>query len=214
MQEDPNLVNKRNAKNTESENKEPLSLEGMGSEPLFNEDQPTTSKDQPTTSKEQPTPSRECLSEPTKRKLQLSTPIAFCKKKSCSTPVGNDINSAIEKLDDISKRAASISAPAPAEDCFDHFGRCVASLLRSLPQDRSFPLQASIISMILEPSPSSISHINTEPHSLNSNYSSDSKTTRYGPPSVENTSTQDSVFSQTNMDEDFIAELSSAISNY
>ncbi|XP_072383246.1 uncharacterized protein [Diabrotica undecimpunctata] len=90
-----------------------------------------------------------CQSVSLKRKIEPSTPTTSHKQKLCSVPAGNDVNSAVEKLDDSSKRPANVSVPT--EDCFDHFGKYIASLLRTLPEARSFQLQSEIVSLILKP---------------------------------------------------------------
>lgn len=55
----------------------------------------------------------------------------------------NVIMSAMEKLENISQRAAS------KEDNFDHFGRYVASLLRTLPAESALMLQQESVTRIL-----------------------------------------------------------------
>ncbi|XP_050509237.1 uncharacterized protein LOC126886376 [Diabrotica virgifera virgifera] len=85
-----------------------------------------------------------------KRKIEPSTPTIFRKQKLSSIPAENDVNSSTEKLDDVRKRPANDSVST--EDCFDHFGKYIASLLRTLPEERSFQLQSEIVSLILKPS--------------------------------------------------------------
>ena len=60
----------------------------------------------------------------------------------------NSINSAMLELKEL-KRANNFSSIK--EDCFDHFGRYVASLLRNLPSQTAFELQQEVINIILQP---------------------------------------------------------------
>ncbi|CAH1367832.1 unnamed protein product [Tenebrio molitor] len=89
--------------------------------------------------------SREELSQ--KKTLQPDNPTTSQIKKMRSKTVA-DRGSPMEKLDEISKKAAS---NAQQLDCFDHFGNYIASLLRSLSENRSSHLQAEIVALILKP---------------------------------------------------------------
>ncbi|XP_071051372.1 uncharacterized protein [Onthophagus taurus] len=137
----------------------------------LNEEQPSTSKE------------TQCQNDSLKRKFLHTSTTTPRKKKLCSTPAG-DINSAIDKLDDISKRAANASVSK--EDCFDHFGKYIASLLRTLPLDRSPQLQSEIVSMILKPTIPTYSILSSA-YSQNSNFITNSTTNsesiQSGPPS-------------------------------
>ncbi|KRT85895.1 Myb/SANT-like transcription factor [Oryctes borbonicus] len=63
----------------------------------------------------------------------------------CDIGCSTDVTLTISKLDEISRRVASVTNM----DSFDHFGRYIASLLRNLPQDRSSQLQSDIVAMVL-----------------------------------------------------------------
>ncbi|KAL3269836.1 hypothetical protein HHI36_008894 [Cryptolaemus montrouzieri] len=60
------------------------------------------------------------------------------------------IVSAVEKLDNISKRVASFDSSSEKQDSFDHFGKYISSVLRDLPRSKAFSLQADIVSMVMK----------------------------------------------------------------
>ncbi|XP_066152782.1 uncharacterized protein [Euwallacea fornicatus] len=82
-----------------------------------------------------------CLGTPSKR-LPLNNRV-IQKKRHIEYEAPEVIMAAMEKLDKISERVIC------KEDNFDHFGRYITSLLRSLPKQKALKLQQEIITRVL-----------------------------------------------------------------
>ncbi|XP_074025704.1 uncharacterized protein [Leptinotarsa decemlineata] len=75
-----------------------------------------------------------------------SEPSPSQRKKIAQDPQINFMCSAIQKLDDISTRAAQI----PKEDCYDYFGKYVASMLRNIGPPTAMRLQDQITRLVTQ----------------------------------------------------------------
>lgn len=80
-----------------------------------------------------------------KRKT-LPEPSPSQSKKIAQDPQINYMSSAIQNLDEISTRAARI----PKEDCYDYFGKYVASMLRNIGPPTAMRLQDQITRLVTQ----------------------------------------------------------------